>query len=382
MSRAIDPARRYLRQTVLGEIGDAGQQRLARARVLVVGAGGLGSPVLLYLAAAGVGLRAAGGAIGIIDDDRVDTSNLQRQIVFRESDEDDDKALAAARHLAALNGDVDVQPFTQRLGPANVLELFAGYDIVVDGSDNFATKYLINDAAVRLGLPVVYGSILGFEGQVSVFWAKHGPCYRCLYPHPPSEHVANCAEAGTLGGVAGLIGSVQAVEVCKLALGLDHCRAHGLEVLLGRLWLIDARSWQSLDLRVDKSPDCPVCSLAPEAVTLPAAAEAISCASTAREKLTLADLTILRARGEDFVVVDVREPHEWDVKRLAGARLIPLGELFGDPDVLDTLDRRTKILVYCEHGIRSVGASRFLREHGYDASNLVVDWAQWRREQT
>ncbi|MBK5913646.1 HesA/MoeB/ThiF family protein [Rhodocyclus purpureus] len=374
----MDP--RYLRQTVLKEIGSEGQQQLARARVLVVGAGGLGSPVLLYLAAAGVGLRAAGGRIGLIDDDRVDTSNLQRQVVFRESDEGEPKALAAARHLVELNGEVDLQPLMQRLSPANVVDIFSGYDIVVDGTDNFAAKYLINDAAVKLGLPVVYGSILGFEGQVSVFWARHGPCYRCLYPRPPTDQVANCAEAGTLGGVAGMIGTIQAVEVCKLALGLDHCRAQGLETLLGRLWVIDARNWESLNLRIAKSPDCPVCSLPPAELALPGA-EATYCASAPPTRLTLADLAALRARGERIVLLDVREPQEWEEKRLAGAHLLPLASLFSEPDQLESLDANAKILVYCEHGIRSAGASRYLREQGYDAYNLVVDWAQWEREQ-
>ena len=192
---------RYSRQTVLPEIGHEGQLALARARILVVGAGGLGSPALLYLTAAGVGLKAAGGCLGIIDDDTVDLSNLQRQVLFTEADEGNGKADTAVRRLNALNNDCDLRVFNTRLTADNVLNVFSQFDIIVDGSDNFDTKYLINDAAVKLGLPVVYGSILGFEGQASVFWAQQGPCYRCLYPEPPVTHVPNCAEAGTLGGI-------------------------------------------------------------------------------------------------------------------------------------------------------------------------------------
>ncbi|MEY4592016.1 MAG: hypothetical protein RIR18_911, partial [Pseudomonadota bacterium] len=203
MVNAAARDQRYQRQSVLSEIGPAGQARLAQAKVLVVGAGGLGSPVLLYLAAAGVGLRSAGGYLGLIDDDVVDLSNLQRQVLFTETDVGQAKVVVAAKRLQALNSEVDIRAVQARLDAANILDLLADYDIVVDGSDNFATKYLLNDAAVKLGKPVVYGSILGFEGQAAVFWAEHGPCYRCLYPEPPKSYVPNCAEFGTLGGIAG-----------------------------------------------------------------------------------------------------------------------------------------------------------------------------------
>ena len=370
MASASKPSSRYQRQTVLGEIGPSGQERLSKARVLVVGAGGLGSPVLLYLAAAGVGLRSVGGYLGLIDDDVVDLSNLQRQVLFAEADVGSPKVLAAANQIEALNSELDIRPIQARLDASNILDLLADYDIVVDGSDNFVTKYLINDAAVKLGKPVVYGSILGFEGQAAVFWAEHGPCYRCLYPEAPKTYVPNCAEFGTLGGIAGLVGSVQAIEVCKLALGLDHCKNAGLEPMIGRLWCVDARSMETRLLDFSKKTDCPVCCLRAEEIVL-AESEAPACAST----LTLVDWRQRLAAGKKFILLDVRQPQEWAIEHLPDSLLIPLAYLMSAPESLEKLDRSLEILVHCQHGIRSRSAVQFLRQKGFKAVNLDVDWS-------
>jgi len=364
---------RYARQRVLPEIGEAGQAALASARILVIGAGGLGSPALLYLSAAGVGLKDAGGCIGIVDDDSVDLSNLQRQILFTEADEGSSKTTVAASRLQALNSDTDIRMFQTRLSTENVLEIFSGFDIIIDGSDNFDTKYLINDAAVRLGLPVVYGSILGFEGQAAVFWGREGPCYRCLYPARPKSYVPNCAEAGTLGGIAGMIGTIQAVEACKLALGRAHCHDHGLEPLLGKLLITDARHWATQTLHIEKQVNCPVCSINPGLIQLPQTRPQ-SCGSIA-PPMNLHDLQGLFESGIPFTLIDVREPQEWASGHLEGAMHIPLGRLVVAPEVLETLNRREPIVVYCQHGIRSAQAVRYLREQGFDAFDLVVDWS-------
>jgi adenylyltransferase/sulfurtransferase len=369
---------RYARQRVLPEIGDAGQAALAAARILVVGAGGLGSPALLYLAAAGAGLKEAGGCLGIIDDDTVDLSNLQRQILFTENDQTQSKAKTATERLQQLNSATDLRTFETRLTTDNILDVFADFDIIVDGSDNFDTKYLINDAAVHLGLPVVYGSILGFEGQAAVFWAKEGPCYRCVYPQPPETHIPNCAEAGTLGGIAGMVGSIQAVEACKLALGLAHCRTHDLEPLIGRLFLADARNWDTQTLAIEKRADCPVCSLPAHEVRLPQARAQACAASTSPQaaSMTLYDLQGLFESGIPFVLLDVREPQEWANGHLEGALHIPLGRLLVAPEALDALSRQEPLVVYCQHGMRSARAVSYLRDQGFDAFNLIVDWSQ------
>ena len=369
---------RYARQRVLPEISDAGQVALAAARILVVGAGGLGSPALLYLTAAGAGLKEAGGCLGIIDDDTVDLSNLQRQILFTESDQAQSKAKTAADRLQRLNSATDLRTFETRLTTDNILNVFADFDIIVDGSDNFDTKYLINDAAVHLGLPVIYGSILGFEGQAAVFWAKEGPCYRCVYPQPPETHIPNCAEAGTLGGIAGMVGSIQAVEACKLALGLEHCRTHDLEPLIGQLFLADARNWDTQTLAVEKRADCPVCSLPAHEVRLPQA-RAQACADSTSPQaatMTLNDLQGLFESGIPFVLLDVREPQEWANGHLEGALHIPLGRLLVAPETLDALNRQEPLVVYCQHGMRSARAVSYLRDQGFDAFNLIVDWSQ------
>lgn len=364
---------RYARQIVLPEIGEAGQVLLGKARILVVGAGGLGSPALLYLVAAGVGLASHGGRIGIFDDDAVDASNLQRQIVFRELDQGATKAEAARRHLSALNSATQFATYSHRLNAANILDILSDYDIIIDGTDNFATKYLINDAALKLNKPVVYGSILGFEGQVSIFWANHGPCYRCIYPRAPTAHVPNCAEAGTLGGIAGVVGAIQAVEACKLALGLAHCQQHGLDPLIGKLLVFDALTWDIRKLDLDKHPKCPCCMTPPEQITLANEEWAVCETQQPVKPISLRDLSDLWETGVPVTLIDVREHAEWASGHLDGALHIPLGRLLSEEDALVDINRSDVLVVYCQHGIRSAHAVSFLRSKGMEALNLLVD---------
>ena len=363
---------RYSRQTVLPEIGLAGQASLGRARVLVVGAGGLGCPALLYLVAAGVGLSSQGGYIGIIDDDQVALSNLQRQVLFTEGDIGRTKVDAAVSHLRALNSDTNLRPIAQRLDAGNVLDILSPYEIIVDGSDNFATKYLINDAAARLGLPVVYGSILGLEGQASVFNAGKTGCYRCLYPEPPAKHIPNCAEAGTLGALAGMIGTIQAIEVCKLALGDDQCLQHGLESLAGRLLLADARTWDTRTLKMAPRPDCPICTTPPAQIELPEPCQA-HCMSQSADSISLNDLNGLIESGIPFMLIDVRGHDEWAAGHLQGAHHLPLETLLANDDLESQLDPGMPLVVYCKHGVRSMAAVLHLQAQGFNALNLRID---------
>lgn len=364
---------RYSRQTVLPEIGPQGQMLLGKARILVVGAGGLGAPALLYLTAAGVGRQEAGGCIGVIDDDTVDYSNLQRQIVFRESDQGSPKTDAAVVHLAALNKETCLIAHHTRLTDENALGILADYDIIIDGSDNFATKYLINDAAVKLGKPVVYGSILGFEGQVSVFWSPYGPCYRCIYPEQLQTHIPNCAEAGTLGGIAGVVGSILAVEACKLALGQEHCQQHGLEPLIGQLLIFDALTWDIRKLSCERHAACPICTYALEEIKL-TSSETPSCSAQPMKTISMPDLSELYDSGIPITLIDVRELTEWASGHLDGAQHIPLGKLLSQEQQLDGIDPKNLIVVYCQHGIRSAQAVAYLRSKGYEALKLLVDW--------
>ena len=362
---------RYSRQTVLPEIGPEGQKRLGQARVLVVGAGGLGATALLYLAAAGVGRRDNGGCIGIIDDDSVDVSNLQRQIIYTEADQGHAKARAAAEHLRALNAETDVIAHPERLGTNNVLAILADYDIIIDGSDNFATKYLINDAAVKTGKPVVYGTILGFEGQVSIFSATQGPCYRCLYPEPAQTYIPNCAEAGTMGSIAGVIGSIQALEACKLALGATHCQAHGLEPLIGKLLILDARNWDTRLLVLEKVCDCPVCSQNPADIRLESS-DAPSCSAATIQTINLSNLNDLYETGVPLMLIDVREIAEWDAGHLNGAVHVPLGQMLSLDEDSALLEHDSLIVVYCQHGTRSLQAAHHLTRLGFNVLNLKI----------
>jgi sulfur-carrier protein adenylyltransferase/sulfurtransferase len=352
-----DELLRYGRHLILPEVGLEGQRRLKAASVAIVGAGGLGSPLALYLAAAGI------GRLGLVDFDRVDASNLQRQILYGQSSLGQPKLEAARRRLADLNPHIVVETHETRLTSANALDILGRYDIVADGTDNFPTRYLVNDACALLGKPNVYGSIFRFDGQASVFDAKRGPCYRCLHPEPPPPGlVPSCAEGGVLGVLPGVIGVIQGIEVIKLVLGLG-------ETLLGRLLLFDASSMRFRELALRKDPACPLCGEHPTITALVDYEQFCGLAPGANgveeEAAWEIDARALRdtlARGEDLVLVDVREPHEAAIARLPGATLIPLGTL---PERARELDSSRAIVLYCHHGQRSHQALEFLRRAGF-----------------
>jgi molybdopterin/thiamine biosynthesis adenylyltransferase/rhodanese-related sulfurtransferase len=359
---------RYARQIRLPQLGTHGQTALKNASVLIVGAGGLGSPCALYLAAAGV------GRIGIADADLVDTSNLHRQILYGTEDVGSEKAFAAAGTLHATNPHVIVEAIASRVTSANALELVSRYDVVIDGTDNFPTRYLLSDACVLTNTPLVYGSVDRFEGQVSVFVANDGPCYRCLFPEPPQPgSVDNCAEAGVLGVLPGLVGTAQATEALKLVLGLG-------EPLVGRLLMIDALRMRFRSIDVGRDRDCPACGT--HEITQLIDYDAF-CAGTTSEDDTIETITPRELgdllRGDNSItLIDVREPHEWTYARIDGARLIPLGTLGG---VIDTIDRESDVVVYCHHGMRSEMAAYALRDAGVRrVRNLVGGIDRWSRE--
>jgi adenylyltransferase/sulfurtransferase len=365
---------RYSRHLALAEVGVEGQRRLKAARVLVVGAGGLGSPAALYLAAAGI------GQIMVLDYDVVDVTNLQRQVLFRSDHVGQAKAEIAARELRRLNPEIRVEALTTALTRANALDLIAQYDVVVDGTDNFPTRYLVNDACALTGKPYVYGSILRFDGQVSVFDARRGPCYRCLFREPPPPGlVPNCAEAGVLGALPGIIGSIQALETIKLI--LDRA-----DTLIGRLVLFDALRFRWRELELRKNPDCPVCGERPILTGLvdyeefcgvphvqPTGNDAIS-------EITPAELKERLDLQEPITLIDVREPFEWDIANLEphGARLIPLASFAESANSLNPAD---EIVIYCRSGSRSAAAVKFLREAGFPRVwNLKGGIRAWTQE--
>jgi adenylyltransferase/sulfurtransferase len=344
---------RYSRHLILPDVGLDGQKKLKAARVLLVGAGGLGSPAALYLAAAGV------GTIGLVDFDVVDKTNLQRQILHGTSSVGTPKLESAAARIHDLNPNVRVEPFETRLTSENALDIIREFDVVADGTDNFPTRYLVNDACVLLDKPNVYGSIFRFEGQASVFHATRGPCYRCLYSEPPPPGlVPSCAEGGVLGVLPGIIGSIQAMETIKLILGVG-------EPLIGRLVLFDALKLQFRELKLEKDPDCPVCGSHPT-ITAPIDYEAF-CGIGAEPtydgvEISARDLKDEWSQNPDLVVIDVREPHEYEITHIDGARLIPLGEL---PDRLGELDGHKEIVTHCHHGARSLKALEILKAAGF-----------------
>jgi molybdopterin/thiamine biosynthesis adenylyltransferase/rhodanese-related sulfurtransferase/molybdopterin converting factor small subunit len=361
--------RRYARHLILPEVGLAGQRKLKAARVLAVGAGGLGSPLAVYLAAAGV------GTLGLVDFDVVDDSNLHRQILFGASDVGKPKLSAAARRLKDLNPNVEIVTFEERLTSANALDIVKGFDLVADGTDNFPTRYLVNDACVLTGKPNVYASIFRFEGQASVFWAEKGPCYRCLYSEPPPPGlVPSCAEGGVLGVLPGLLGVIQATETIKLILGNG-------DPLIGRLLLVDALSMKFRELKLRKNPDCVVCGPRPTVTRLIdydafcgiGAADAVP---GVVPEISVEELSAMRGRGDPFVLVDVREPHEIAICALPGSVKIPLGELAENLHRLSTVD---EIVVHCRSGSRSAKAVALLREAGFrKVRNLaggILAWA-------
>src|SRR6266536_1699043 len=362
--------RRYSRHLIIPEVGMEGQKKLKAARVLAIGTGGLGSPLALYLAAAGV------GTIGLVDFDVVDDSNLQRQILFGTGDIGRPKLEAAAARLQDLNPNVRIVTYGERLTSANALEIVRDFDVVADGTDNFPTRYLVNDACVLTGKPNVYASIFRFEGQASVFWAEKGPCYRCLYAEPPPPGlVPSCAEGGVLGILPGLLGVVQATETIKLILGSG-------EPLIGRLLLVDALSMRFRELKLRKNPDCVVCGPNPTVTRLidyeqfcVIPQEAAIAAGI--PEITVQDLKGMRDRREDFVLVDVRAPHEFAICAFPESVKIPLGTL---PQNLNRLSTADEIVVHCKMGGRSAKAVQFLRDAGFrkvrNLSGGIDRWAQ------
>jgi len=365
-----DEILRYSRHVIMPEVGIEGQLKLKRARVLCVGAGGLGSPLTLYLAAAGV------GTLGIVDFDVVDFTNLQRQVIHGTSDVGRKKLDSAEDTLREINPNVEIRKFETRLTSANALEIFREFDIIADGTDNFPTRYLVNDACVLSGKPNVYGSIFRFEGQASVFAAKDGPCYRCLYPEPPPPGmVPSCAEGGVLGILPGLIGVIQATETIKLILGSG-------EPLIGRLLMVDALGMRFRELKLRKNLDCPVCGANPTVKKLIDYNQFCgirgeeAAAPTSMTDISVEELKQRLDRGDNLFVLDVREPHEYQICNLGG-HLIPLNDL---PKRVSELDPSKEIVVHCKMGGRSAKAADFLRQSGFTrVHNLaggITAWAE------
>ncbi|HEV2232246.1 MAG TPA: molybdopterin-synthase adenylyltransferase MoeB [Terriglobia bacterium] len=365
-----DEVLRYSRHLIMPEVGMDGQLKLKQARVLCIGAGGLGSPLALYLAAAGV------GKLGIVDFDTVDFTNLQRQIIHDTNDVGRPKLTSARETIADINPNVEVVGFETRLTSENALDIFKDFDIVADGTDNFPTRYLVNDACVLLGKPNVYGSIFRFEGQASIFYAKEGPCYRCLYPEPPPPGlVPSCAEGGVLGVLPGIVGCIQAVETIKLILGVGRS-------LVGRLLLFDAMNMKFRELKLRKNSECPVCGTHPTVTKLIDYEQ--FCGIRGEEhvpsskvpEISAPEVKKMMDEKKPFVLVDVREPHEFQICRIPGSVLIPLGEV---PKRMNELNSADDIVVHCRSGMRSAQAVEFLMKAGFrKIHNLkggVLAWA-------
>ena len=371
----IDEVRRYSRHLIIPDVGMTGQKRLKNAKVLVIGAGGLGSPALLYLAAAGV------GTLGIAEFDEVDESNLQRQVIHGQSDIGKPKAQSAKESILEVNPLVNVVLHNERLDNDNVLGIFEQYDLIVDGTDNFATRYMVNDAAVLLGKPYVWGSIYRFDGQASVFWAEHGPCYRCLYPEPPPPGmVPSCAEGGVLGVLCASIGAIQVNEAVKLLTGIG-------EPLLGKLMIYDALEMEYRKLSVRKDPDCAICGENPtvtELIDYDAFCGAVSdeaAEASAGSTISVSQLEHMlkeRENGErDFVLVDVREPNEYEINKIPGSILLPKGE-FLNGNAIGQLPQDKQVVLHCKSGARSAEALAVLKGAGFSDSvhvgGGVVAW--------
>jgi molybdopterin/thiamine biosynthesis adenylyltransferase/rhodanese-related sulfurtransferase len=364
-----DEISRYARHLIIPDVGIDGQKRLKAARVLLVGAGGLGSPLALYLAAAGV------GHIGIVDFDVVDVTNLQRQILHGTKDVGRSKLASARERIADINPFVELTTYETALTSKNALGIIEKYDLVADGTDNFPTRYLVNDACVMLGKPNVYGSVFRFEGQASVFSTKDGPCYRCLFPEPPPPGmVPSCAEGGVLGVLPGLIGTIQATEAIKLILGIG-------EPLVGRLLLVDALGAQFRTVKVRKNPACPMCGTheITELIDYDEFCGIPQAAATMKQEGDMPEITPIelaeRLRAGDVDLIDVREPHEWDIAHIPGARLIPLGSF---PAAIPSLDRTRDIVVQCRSGARSGKAVRLLQAAGFTrVQNLAGGILRW-----
>lgn len=368
-----DEIKRYSRHLIMPEVGMDVQRRLKAGSVLCIGAGGLGSPAAMYLAAAGV------GTIGIVDFDVVDFSNLQRQIIHGTSDVGRSKLASAKDRLLDINPHIEVPTYEEALTSENALRLFEPYDVILDGTDNFPTRYLTNDACVLLNKPNAYGSIFRFEGQASVFSTKEGPCYRCLYPEPPPPGlVPSCAEGGVLGVLPGIIGVIQATETLKLIAGIG-------EPLIGRFLIYDALKMRFRELKLRKDPDCPVCGMHPTVTKLidyeefcglrPAAPEVMSVSANNGLEISSVELKQRLDRGDALKIVDVREPNEYQINRIPGSQLIPLGEV---PRRYAELNPEDEIVVQCKSGARSAKAADYLRSVGFKrVLNLkggILDW--------
>ncbi len=368
-----DEMSRYSRHLILPEVGMEGQQKLKAAKVLCVGTGGLGSPMALYLAAAGI------GTLGLVDFDVVDASNLQRQIIHSTKDIGRKKLDSAEEKLTALNPALKVVKHETMLSSANALEILKDYDVVADGTDNFPTRYLVNDACVLTGKPNVYGSIFRFEGQASVFATEDGPCYRCLYPEPPPPGlVPSCAEGGVLGILPGLVGVIQATEVIKLILGKG-------DTLIGRLLLVDALNMRFRELKLRKNPECPVCGPNPTVTKLIDYEQFCGIIPAAQEmnvkngipQVTVKELKARLDAGEDVQLIDVREPYEAQIAQIGG-RLIPKGDV---PNRLAEIDRNREVVVHCKSGGRSQQIAEFLKQAGYErVANVAGGITAWSNE--
>jgi len=367
-----DEVLRYSRHLTLPEVGVEGQQRLKAARVLCIGAGGLGSPAAMYLAAAGV------GTLGLVDDDEVDVSNLQRQIIHGTSDVGRSKLASAADRLREINPHTRIEAHPVRFGVRNAMDLVSAYDVIVDGSDNFPTRYLVNDACVLAVRPNAYGSIARFEGQASVFAMPQGPCYRCLHPEPPPPGlIPSCAEGGVLGVLPGIIGTIQATEAVKLILGIG-------EPLVGRFLVYDALRMQFRVISLPQDPDCPICGTHPTIRELRAYDDSDRCAPATTQRtpmtspaddMTVTELKARMDRGDAPLIVDVREAAEFDICRIPGAVLIPLGQL---PSRIGELDPAREIVLQCKVGGRSASATAYLRRAGFaHARNLTGGILAW-----
>ena len=371
---SVAEVRRYSRHLIIPDVAMAGQQRMMNAKVLCVGAGGLGSPALMYLAAAGI------GTLGIVEYDTVDESNLQRQIIHGQSDIGKSKAQSAKEKIAEINPYVNVITHEARLDNSNVMEIFSQYDIIVDGTDNFATRYLVNDACVLLKKPYVWGSIYRFDGQASVFWAEYGPCYRCLYPEPPPPGmVPSCAEGGVLGVLCATIGSIQTTEAIKVLTGVG-------EPLIGSLMVYDALDMSFRKIKVRKDPNCPLCSDNPTQTALLPDYEAFCgvLSDAAQEASAGSTITVQELKSkidakENYYLIDVREPSEYEIVKIPTAHLIPK-QGFIDGSVLATLPQDRPIILHCKSGVRSAECLAILKDAGFsDASHVfggVVAWAK------
>ena len=367
----VDEVRRYSRHLIIPDVGMTGQKRLKNAKVLCVGAGGLGSPALLYLAAAGV------GTLGIVDFDVVDESNLQRQVIHGQSDIGRSKAESARDSIREINPYVNVIVHKERLDSDNAMQIFADYDLIVDGTDNFATRYLVNDACVLLGKPYVWGSIYRFDGQASVFWAEYGPCYRCLYPEPPPPGmVPSCAEGGVLGVLCASIGSIQVNEAIKLITGIG-------EPLAGRLMIYDALEMTYRSVKVRKDPECPVCGKNPTVTELIDYEEFCGAVSeeaqeaAAGSTITARQLKDMQDADENIFLVDVREPNEYEIVSIPGSVLIPKGEFLSGA-ALERLPQDKRVVLHCKSGARSAECLAIVKNAGFsDAVHVgggVLSW--------